>query len=104
MKTTIITDDEADRSAEVSSWEEDSDETAALEAVASAEEVSEVEASGAEVPEANSNLKHRHFLVPTIVGSIVDHRQQHCRPSSAALPTMVGTQIRSVIINFMVRK
>ena len=104
MKTTIITDDEADRSAEVSSWEEDSDEAAALEAVASAAEVSEVEASEAEVPEANSNLKHRHFLVPTIVGSIVDHRQQHCRPSSAALPTMVGTQIRSAIINFMVRK
>ena len=39
MKTTIITDDEADHSVEVSSWEEDSDEAAALEAVASAEAV-----------------------------------------------------------------
>ena len=111
MKTTIITDDEADHSVEVSSWEEDSDEAAALEAVASAEEVSVVVASAAVVPEANSNLKHRHFLVPTIVGSIVDHRQQHCRPSSAALPTIVGNTahhgrhpIRSVIINFIVRK
>lgn len=55
MKTTIITDDEADHSVEVSSWEEDSDGVAALVAVASAEEVSAVEASEAVVPEANSN-------------------------------------------------
>ena len=55
MKTTIITDDEADHSVEVSSWEEDSDEAAALEAVASAEEVSVVVASEAVVPEVNSN-------------------------------------------------
>lgn len=71
MKTTIITDDEADHSVEVSSWEEDSDEVAASEAVASAEEVSVVEASEAVVPEVNSNL-----ILPTCLGA--DHRQHHC--------------------------
>ena len=55
MRTTITTEGEADHSVEVSSWEEDSDEVAALEAVASAEEVSVVVASEAVVPEANSN-------------------------------------------------
>ena len=55
MRTTIITADEADHSVEVSSWEEDSDEAAALEAVASVEEVSVVVASEAVVPEVNSN-------------------------------------------------
>ena len=71
MKTTIITEDEADHSVEVSSWEEDSDEAAALEAVASVAEVSVEVASEAEVPEANSNL-----ILPTCLGA--DHRQHHC--------------------------
>lgn len=70
MKTTIITDDEADHSVEASLWEEASDGVAALEAVASAEGVSVEVASAAVVPEVNSNL-----ILPTCLGA--DHRQHH---------------------------
>ena len=55
MKTTIITDDEADHSVEVSLWEEASDGVAASEA-ASEVEVSVAAASEVVVPEVNSNL------------------------------------------------
>ena len=64
MKTTIITDDEADHSVEVSLWEEASDGVAASEAASEVEvsvaasevEVSVAAASEVVVPEVNSNL------------------------------------------------